>query len=243
MEFPAHRVVAGDAAIAHELVHVLFPNAGRMLAEGLAVYLQNKVSRVPVYPNFGEPLEDMVAAFLRGYGAQAPEMLWKMNLDAFEQISTPDELSLSLGNITVGAKSGAGEDEPPAAETRTVYAVAGALVEFLLENPIEDGLLTNNNFGALYNSTPLRPLERCSSAPDRWQACYRGKGKSYSFSDIALLWKTYMHFIMFSGGKEEIPIPDHYGRIRLVANLQKKLEGMTAEAQVPAARRPRKKGK
>ena len=43
MEFPAHRVVAGEASIAHELVHVLFPNGNRMLAEGLAVYLQHKL--------------------------------------------------------------------------------------------------------------------------------------------------------------------------------------------------------
>src|SRR5215203_6026046 len=34
MEFPAWRVVAGKAAITHELVHVYFPNGNRLLAEG-----------------------------------------------------------------------------------------------------------------------------------------------------------------------------------------------------------------
>jgi hypothetical protein len=243
MEFPAHRVVAGEAAIAHELVHVLFPNASRMLAEGLSVYLQDKLSDVPVYPNFGEPLEDMVEALLSPHGDQAPDVLWKMDLDAFEQISTPDELGLRLGKNMIGAKSGAGEAEPPTAEVKAVYAVAGSLVEFLLENPIEDDLLTESNFGALYNSTPLRPLERCSGPPDRWLACYQGKGKSYSFADIGLLWKTYMHVILFSGGKDEIPIPDTYRKMKLVAKLYSKLKGMEDRAPAKPAARQRKKGK
>jgi hypothetical protein len=33
MEFPAWRVMAGEAAIMHELVHVYFPNGNRLLAE------------------------------------------------------------------------------------------------------------------------------------------------------------------------------------------------------------------
>jgi hypothetical protein len=246
MEFPAYRVAAGEAAIAHEIVHVLFPNASRMLAEGLSVHLQDKLSDVPVYPNFGEPLEDLLESFLSPYKDEAPDMLWSMDLDAFEQISTPDELGLRFGKVMIGAKPGAGlkegDDEPPSAETKTVYAVAGSLVEFLLENPIEDGLLTEKNFGALYNSTPLRPLERNSGAPDRWQACYQIKGKSYSFTDIGLLWKTYMHFILFSGGKDEIPIPDDYGKRKLVAELYGKLKEMEERASAkPAATKRRRR--
>ena len=40
MEFPARRIMAREAAIAHELVHVFFPSGNRFLAEGLATYLQ-----------------------------------------------------------------------------------------------------------------------------------------------------------------------------------------------------------
>jgi hypothetical protein len=227
MEFPAYRVVAGNASIAHELTHVLFPNANRMLAEGLAICLQNEVCDVPVYPNFGDPLADQVATFLSvTYDDSAPDMLWKMNLDAFEQISTPDELSLGFGGETIGAKPGFGlkdgDDDPPPGEVKTVYAVAGSLVEFLLENPIDDDLLTKKNFGALYNSSPLRPLERSSGAANRWQACYHGKGRSYSFNDLGLLWKTYMHVKLVGVGK---PIPGDFESIPLVAKLAKQLKG------------------
>jgi hypothetical protein len=227
MEFPAYRVVGGDASIAHELTHVLFPNGNRMLAEGLAVYLQDKVCDVPVYPNFGDPPEDLITVFLmETYKSSALDMLWQMNLDAFEQISTPDELGLSFGAEMIGARPGFGlkdgDDQPPPEEGRTVYAVAGSLVGFLLDNPIQDDLLTEKNFGALYGSTPLRPYERSSGAPDRWRDCYGGKPKSYSFSDIGLLWKTYMHVKFLGAGKK---IPEDFASIPLVATLAKQLTG------------------
>jgi hypothetical protein len=227
MEFPAYRVAAGNASIAHELTHVLFPNGNRMLAEVLAIYLQNKVSDVPVYPNFGDPLEDLVAVFLSStYEDEASDMLWKMNLDAFEQISTPDELGLGLGGEMIGAKPGYGlkdgDDDPLPQETKTVYALAGSLVEFLIENPIEDELLTEKHFGALYNSTPLRPLERGCGSKARWQSHYQGKGKSYSFTDLGLLWKTYMHVNLVGPGKK---IPEDFEKIPLVSKLAKQLRG------------------
>jgi hypothetical protein len=237
MEFPAYRVAAGNAAIAHELVHVLFPSGSRMLAEGLAVYLQGKLSDVPVYPNFGEPLNDMVVAFLSTYDAydgEPVDMLWKMNLDAFEQISTPDELGLALGGDMIGAKPGFGmkdADAPPdAQETKTVYAIAGSLVEFLLENPIGDVLLTERNFGALYNSTPLRPLQRCAGNPARWKDHYQARGRSYSFTDIGLLWKTYMHIEFVGEGKK---IPGNLEKNNpLVGNLAKQLKGRGGRTRV-----------
>jgi hypothetical protein len=227
MEFPAYRVSGGDASIAHELTHVMFPNGNRILAEGLAIYLQNKVSTVPVYPNFGKPLEDLVDVFLDAtYRDEAADMLWGMNLDAFEQISTPDELGLRLGEKMIGAKPGhglkEGDDDPPPEETKAVYVVAGSLVEFLIENPIGDELLTKKNFGALYNSTPLRPLERGCGDKARWQAHYQGKGKSYSFTDLGLLWKTYMHVKLVGAGEK---IPEDFEKIPLVSKLAKQLRG------------------
>jgi hypothetical protein len=139
IEFPAHRVVAGEAAIAHELVHVLFPNGNRVLAEGLAIYLQQKLCpHIPVYPNFGDRLETVVADFLRTtFRHDAHHALWSMELDAFERISTPDRLTLRITRDTViGAKPGI--PDPPPAEIKTMYAVAGSLVELLLENFIGD---------------------------------------------------------------------------------------------------------
>src|SRR6266700_6316166 len=232
IEFPAHRVVAGEASIAHELVHVLFPNGNRMLAEGLAVYLQHKLfPAIPVYPNFGDRLETLVADFLRtSYKNDAHRALWNMDLDALERISTPDKFSLRIGrDAVIGATPR--DPNPPPAEVKAIYAVAGSLVGFLLENLIEDDLLTENNFGTLYKSTPLRPLERDSGAPDRWRHCYQADGRSYSFTELGLLWKTYMHFILFSrsvtGGKDEAPIPRDLAKIPLVAGLYEKLNDMT----------------
>jgi hypothetical protein len=248
MEFPAHRVVAGEASVAHELVHVLFPNGNRMLAEGLAVYLQYKLfPELSVYPNFGALLESVVDDYLSNKyagGENQAYALWNMDLDGLERISTPDELSLRIGQDTIGARPGV--SEPPPEEAKTIYAVAGSFVGFLLENPINPGydLLTESHFGALYQSTPLRPLERDSGAPDRWQEFYCGKDISYSFHDLSLLWKTYIHFMLFTGGTDEIPIPDNYRKKQLVAKLYDELKGMVGQtpAKPRAGRRPQKGG-
>jgi hypothetical protein len=60
MEFPSRRVIAREAAIAHELIHVFFPNGNRFLAEGLAVYVQTAIGGNPAFPNFGKPLHELV---------------------------------------------------------------------------------------------------------------------------------------------------------------------------------------
>jgi hypothetical protein len=252
MEFPAHRVVVGEATIAHELVHVLFPNGNRMLAEGLAVYLQHKLfPRLQVYPNYGEPLEEVVRDFLGTTFKDSPsDALWSIDLEGLESISTPDDLFVRIGTHPfIGGEPGNPNSPPTPHEVKFVYAVSGSLVEFLLENPIEEnGLLTESNFGALYQSTPLRPLERDSGAPDRWQKFYKGKNRrgktvSYSFRDLGLLWKTYIHFILFGGGKDEIPIPDRYRKMELVAELYGKLKGIEGQASVIPAAERRRKGK
>jgi hypothetical protein len=254
MEFPAHRLVVGEAAIAHELVHVLFPNGNRMLAEGFAVYLQQKLfPRIPVYPNYLQPMEEVVQNFLRTTFPDNPAgALWSIDLHGLEAISTPDDLFVRIGTRPFIGGDPAKTDSPPDPhQVKFIYAVAGSLVEFLLENPIEEnGLLTESNFGALYKSTPLRPLERDSGVLDRWQKFYKGKDSrgrnvAFSFNDLALLWKTYMHFILFSGGKEEIPISDSFRRIAIVADLYNKLRGIADEPPPgkPAARRQQRKGK
>jgi hypothetical protein len=250
MEFPAYRVAAGQASIGHELVHILFPNGNRMLAEGLAVYLQYKLfPEIAVYPNFRAPLESLISDFLSANFAGPPEnqayALWNMDLDGLDTISTPDELSLRIGrHPIIGAKPGV-PDSPPE-EGKFLYGVAGSLVGFLLENPIQPGydLLTEANFGALYQSTPLRPLERDAGAPDRWQKFYRDKNMSYTFNDLGLLWKTYTHFLLFAGQPNEISIPDNFRKKQLVAKLYDKLRSETGQSSAkPAAGRPPRKGK
>jgi hypothetical protein len=241
MEFPAHRVVAGEAGIAHEIVHVLFPNGNRMLAEGLAVYLQNKLfPRVPTYPNFGDRLEALVAEFLRTkYRDSAHLALWSIDLDGLEQISTPDKFRLRIGrDALIGARPGV--PEPPPEEVKPIYALAGSLVEFLLDNLIGDKLFTEENFGSLYNSTPLRPLERDPGAPERWRSFYRADDRSYAFTEIGLLWKTYMHFILFGGrARSEVPIPPNFARISLVAELYEKLNALTGMRSASGSRQAR----
>ena len=207
IQFPAYRAVAGNASVAHEITHVLFPNGNRFLAEGLAVYLQGKVSSAPVYPNFGQPLDDLVNQFLGDkFLDDASKMLWEMDLDAFDRISTPDELGLRFGGLRgliVGAQPGAGipagSSSVDPEEGKALYEVAGSLVGFLLDNPIEDSRLTKDNFRALYLTTPLRPFERNSGDPGRWSRCY----EDYSFHHISMLWKRYMHDKFFPG--EPVP--------------------------------------
>ena len=65
MEFPTARVTIGQAAITHELVHILLPNGNRLLAEGLAIYLQALIGGNPAFPNFGQPLHAVAQCALR----------------------------------------------------------------------------------------------------------------------------------------------------------------------------------
>ena len=85
MEFPAWRVLAGNAAIAHELVHVFFPNGNRFLAEGLAVHLQAAIGGNRAFPNFGRPLHVMARELLRerlpGFAHRHLEALRLADLD------------------------------------------------------------------------------------------------------------------------------------------------------------------
>jgi hypothetical protein len=244
MEFSAHRVAAGEATIAHELVHVLFPNGNRLLAEGLAVYLQDKLSvclqdglsrekgtPIPVYPNYGDCLEAVVADFLyRAYPRRTAYAIWNMDLNALEKISTPDDLHMRIGRDPfVGGEPGGPPPDPR--QSKFIYAVAGSFVGFLLENPIEDDLLTKKNFAALYGSTPVRPLERDPGSPDRWEKFYQGKGRSYSFSELGMLWKTYLHFVLcskISAGKQGAPIPKRF-ETPLVKKAYAKLNELCAK--------------
>jgi hypothetical protein len=174
MEFPARRVAARKAAIAHELVHVLFPNGNRLLAECLAVYVQAKIGGNPAFPNFGQRLHEVARARLREmvpeFTPGCPESLANINLADLDEIATPGPLALKVGQNVYG--------EEPRGQA-AVYPIAGSLAEFLVETHGMEKLRR------LYMRTPLAPHERNPGLPGRWSDVY-----GRSFADLELEWKT-----------------------------------------------------
>jgi hypothetical protein len=175
MLFPASEVIAGEAAIAHELTHVYFPNGNRMLAEGLAVYVQYKIGGNPAFPNFGLDLHQMVRDFTCPKGP-APKGLSKISLVTIDKIATPDIVSLRVGRRLFDLGGDA-------------YPVAASFIQFLIENlgaheAPEDRM---EKFRKLYMKTPLVPLEREPGEPDRWQEIF-----GQPLSALQSQWKTFI---------------------------------------------------
>jgi hypothetical protein len=104
MIFPSRGVANARTATLHEVVHVYAPNQNRFLAEGLAVYLHQKLGGPVAYPNFGQPLDRKA----RPYRTTA--------LHRLDAIATPTRLEL-----------------PGELGGREAYLVAGAFVGFLIE--------------------------------------------------------------------------------------------------------------
>jgi hypothetical protein len=160
MEFPAWRVVTGKAAIAHELVHVFFPNANRLLAEGFAVYLQAAIGSNPAFPNFGKPLHPLAGECLRSMlsavGDEATS-LDEMHLAGLDQIATPTPLELKVGQDLYG--------EEPRGQA-LIYPLAGSFVQFLIETR---GM---ERFRTLYVRTPLVPFDQDPGPGSRWNEVY-----------------------------------------------------------------------
>ncbi len=104
MLFRAGTVRLGRAAITHEIVHVLAPNANRLLAEGLAVYAHDSQRGKPAYPNYGKNLT-----------AEARLLSARADFGALERLATPTRLML------------------PDFDSRDAYIVAGSFVGFLIE--------------------------------------------------------------------------------------------------------------
>ncbi|MBI2101077.1 hypothetical protein HYT53_00530 [Candidatus Woesearchaeota archaeon] len=108
MDFPTISVRKGNAAVIHETTHVIAPNYNRFLAEGLAVYIQDKFSQQSVPPTFGQDLHG---------GASESELkledLIKETRDYYYYWSR--RMSQSQ-------------------ERRNAYLHAGSFVKFLIEN-------------------------------------------------------------------------------------------------------------
>jgi hypothetical protein len=181
MEFPAWRVRAGKAAIMHELTHVLFPNGNRLLAEGLAVYLQALIGSNPAFPNFGAPLhplarERMCEMVGTHAGARlksaTPEIFAGIELTELDRIATPAPLTLRVGVKHYG--------EEPHGQT-CIYPLAGSFVQFLIETKGMDA------FRALYLQTPLIPLQQEAGLPKRWLDIYGAR-----LADLERDWKAFI---------------------------------------------------
>jgi hypothetical protein len=161
IEFPAWKVVAGEAAIMHELVHVYFPNANRLLAEGLAVYLQAAIGGNSAFPNFGRSLHDLTRELLRKmlpeFAGGDARVLENIRLGDLDKIATPSPLRLRVG-LTLYQDDPVGQAH--------IYPIAGAFVKFLIEN---EGI---DKFRELFMLTPLKPFERDSGSPGRWSGVY-----------------------------------------------------------------------
>jgi hypothetical protein len=152
MQFPAREAVLDEAAVDHELTHVFFPNGNRLLAEGLAVYVQTLIPGAnPAFPNYGVPLDKVVATVACVLGLKTPSGPGLItDLDA---VGTPSALV-----FRVGAKYVDG--------ALYTYPVAGSFIKFVIEKYGWD------LFHSLYVLTPLVPFERDEGAATRWQQIY-----------------------------------------------------------------------
>jgi hypothetical protein len=177
MEFPSSRVIARRAAIAHELVHVAYPNANRLLAEGLAIHLQAVIGGNPAFPNFGRPLHEQALGLMwkmrprEGSGHDAQRFDW-IELSQLERIATPNPLELRVGADFYG--------EEPRGQGH-LYPIAGSFVQHLIET------YGMEKFRALYAHTPLIPSQSNAGEYQRWTDAYR-----LSFDDLAGCWKSFL---------------------------------------------------
>jgi hypothetical protein len=174
MEFPAGRIIARKAAIAHELAHVFFPNGNRFLAEGLAVYLQAAIGGNPAFPNFGKPLHELAGELLQ---AMVPELALgnprgfdKIRITELDRIATPAPLELEVGEDFYG-EGARGQAH--------IYPVAGSFTQFLVDTR---GM---ERFRTLYLRTPLVPLQQNAGPPGRWLDVYGA-----SLAALEDEWKT-----------------------------------------------------
>ena len=173
MEFPAFRVAVGEAGVLHEMVHIYFPNANRMLAEGLAVYLQQKIGNTLAFPNFGHDLKRMMKCQLTDdLGGDLKDI----HLDAVDQITTPTSLEFRYGLDTIS-------------QAGWPYVIVGSFVEFLLEDFGKSEGLNDakrlDKFRALYLRTPLVPFRRDAGSADRWDEIY-----GMSLTELGKRWRA-----------------------------------------------------
>jgi len=153
MKFAALRARQGRAAILHELTHVYAPNQVRFLAEGYAVYLEEKLGNIHAYPTLGTPIEERL-----GCANRSASQLVK--LDVFDRVSIG--MGLSLGDSV--------ELKPaipiPAERGAFSYLVSGSFVKFLID------IYGLKKFKDLFELTPLTPGASPQADPDRYERVF-----------------------------------------------------------------------
>jgi hypothetical protein len=176
MEFPAWKVVAGEAATMHELAHVWFPNGNRLLAEGLAIHLQAAIGGNAAFPNFGCPVHEVARELLRemvpDFALGKAETLQAIRIGDLDRIATPSPLRLRIGRVLY--------DNTPSGQAH-LYAIAGSFISFVIET---HGL---DKFHELYTRTPLLPFGREAGPPSRWEDVY-----GCSLGELEREWRALM---------------------------------------------------
>jgi hypothetical protein len=170
IELPAWKVVAGEAPVMHELVHVFLPNGNRFLAEALAIHLQDALGTSPAFPNFGRPLDAVARDLMVKMVPEFPNGLDKIRLADLDRIATPSALRLRVGLALY-------QDDPTG--QAHIYSLVGAFARFLIETR------GTARFRALYELTPLKPLDREAGAAERWRDVYGA-----SLGEIEAEWKA-----------------------------------------------------
>ena len=133
MGMPLVRVRRNNGALLHEIVHIYAPHENRFLAEGLAVYLQQKLGGNAAFPNDGEPLGKFARRVV-------PDAVVMQRLNA---VRTPTP----LGTVV---------------DEQTSYVLAGSFVEFLIERyglPKFRALYESANYESVYGDS-FGELER-----------------------------------------------------------------------------------
>ena len=134
MEMPLRHVRDHTGALLHEIVHIYAPHDNRFLAEGLAVYLHERLGGNPAFPNEqGGDLRVLARARLSEV----------RSLDVLNAVRTPTPLS-------------------QVADNRTAYIVAGSFVGFLIEQyslPTFQRLYQTGNYDEAYGKS-LQMLEQ-----------------------------------------------------------------------------------
>ena len=112
MEMPVHRVRDGKANLIHEISHSLAPSRNRFLAEGLAVYLEERYGNLRAFPTFGWPVRDLFCRYrMEGHFISLEALLREIR-----------------GEAEIFTRRNARTIQP-----RMAYLEGGALVKLLME--------------------------------------------------------------------------------------------------------------
>jgi hypothetical protein len=173
--FPPHRVKDRSAAILHEIAHVHAPNAVRFLAEGYPAYLEEKMGTIDAYPTEGSRIECQIGTYNRLHGSA----LAVVKLDLFDRV--PTKRTVFLGDH-MGLEPAFPANEDGERHRRGYsYLISASFVKFLIHTHGQD------KFKALYDLTPLIPMETRQADPGRYQRIY---GKS--LTELQTAWRAWL---------------------------------------------------